>query len=350
MLAFFEKLSQKAGLPPGTPVYVGERKAEEVKITVIDYDEENFEAREVQAEECEAFREKATITWINVSGLHEVEPIEGLGRKFGIHPLVIEDIVNTEQRPKTEVFDDYIFAVVKMNMFNDGLDSEQVSMILGERYVITFQEKERDIFDPVRKRIKDGKGSIRKAGSDYLAYALMDALVDSNFHVVERFSERIEDMEDELVTNPSPETLQTIHSLKTQMITLRKAVWPMREVISGLERSGSRLIKDSTRIYLRDVYDHTIQLIDTVETQRDLLSGMLDIYLSSVSNRLNEVMKVLTIFASIFIPLTFIAGVYGMNFQYMPELRWHWGYFAVLGVMLAVGVLLLSFFKRKRWL
>jgi magnesium transporter len=227
---------------------------------------------------------------------------------------------------------------------------EQVSLILGENFVISFQETEGDIFNPIRERVRNNKGRVRKMGADYLAYVLIDAVVDNYFLILEALGEQIESMEEELVANPTPETLQTIHNLKREMIFLRKSVWPLRELISGLERGESALIRESTGIYLRDVYDHTIQVIDTVETFRDMLSGMLDIYLSSVSNRMNEVMKVLTIIATIFIPLTFLAGIYGMNFEFMPELRWHWSYPLVWCVMIVIGVAMIFYFKRKKWL
>lgn len=223
-------------------------------------------------------------------------------------------------------------------------------MILGSDFVISFQEREGDVFNPIRERIRSGKGRIRKMGADYLAYALVDAIVDNYFIILEKLGEKIEDIEEELVTDPSPETLQAIHNLKREMIFLRKSVWPLREVVSGMERGESALLKETTGVYLRDVYDHTIQVIDTIETFRDMLSGMLDIYLSSVSNRMNEVMKVLTIIATIFIPLTFIAGIYGMNFQYIPELGWRWGYFAVLFVMVIIGIGMVTHFRKKKWL
>jgi magnesium transporter len=230
------------------------------------------------------------------------------------------------------------------------IEAEQVSLILGPNFIISFQEREGDVFDPVRDRIRKNKGRIRKAGPDYLAYALMDAVVDNYFLILENISEKIEDTEQQLATSPSPETLQHIRELKNEMIFLRKSIWPLRELISGLGRAESSLIQESTGVYLRDVYDHTIQIIDTVESYRDMISGMVDIYLSSISNKMNEVMKVLTIFASIFIPLTFIAGIYGMNFEFMPELGWRWGYFTLLGFMAIVGISLVFYFKRKKWL
>ena len=347
-------LHKKVGLPPGTLVHVGEKRIERTRITVIDYDQKDLEEREVKnIEECFPYKDKPTVTWINIDGLHEVDVIEKIGNHFGIHPLVLEDILHTGQRPKSEDLGDYIFTVLKMLYYDDeeeGIIGEQISVILGPGYVISFQEREGDILNPIRERIRNNKGRIRKAGADYLAYALLDAIVDHYFVILENLGEKIESLEEELVTHPTPETLPMIHKLKRIMITLRRSVWPLREVINGLERGESSLIKKSTGIYLRDVYDHTIQVIETIETYRDMVSGMLDIYLSSVSNRMNEVMKVLTIMATIFIPLTFIAGIYGMNFKYMPELEWSMGYPLSLIVMLIVAVLLVVYFRRKKWL
>ncbi|MBI4844160.1 MAG: magnesium/cobalt transporter CorA [Nitrospirae bacterium] len=351
--------SKKSGLVPGTPVFVGEKKTEEIKITVIDYDAENFGIREVaKAHDCLPYKDKPAVTWINVDGLHDVAAVEEICGHYGIHPLVIEDILNTEQRPKLDLYDDYLYIVLKMLTYNPAakeLKVEQASIILGSNYVITFQEDIGDVFDSIRDRIKFNKGRIRKAGADYLAYSLMDAVVDNYFKVLENIGEEIEMIEDELVANPKPETLKKIHSLKREMIFLRKSVWPLREIIGSLEREETALIEKSTSIYLRDLYDHTIQVIDSVETYRDMISGMLDVYLSSISNRMNEVMKVLTIFAAIFIPLTFIAGVYGMNFNTgrspfnMPELDWYFGYPFALGLMATVAITMLFFFKRKKW-
>lgn len=236
------------------------------------------------------------------------------------------------------------------NENNNEVDVEQISLILGENFVISFQERPGDVFDPIRDRIRNAKGRIRKMGVDYLVYALIDAVVDNYFSIMEKFTEKIESLEEELINDPTPNTSRTIHNLKREMIFLRKSVWPLREVVNVLERGDLRFIKKSTRVFLRDLYDHTIQVIDTIETLRDMVSGMLDIYLSSISNRMNEVMKVLTIIATIFIPLTFIAGIYGMNFRYMPELQWQWGYFTVWIIMGAVAISMLFYFKRKRWL
>jgi len=355
MAKLIKKRSKKAGLPPGTLVHIGEKKVGEPKITIIDYDEANFQEREVKTvEECFSFREKPTVTWINVEGVHQVEVVEKLGNCFGLHALVLEDILNTDQRPKMEVYGDYIYIVLKMlygGDVNHPMETEQVSLILGLNFAISFQEgKEGDVFDPVRERIRSGKGLIRKMGSDYLAYSLIDMIVDSYFLILERLGEKIELLEEELMKDPTHKTLQEIREFKNEMIFVRRVVWPLREVISGLERKESPLVKETTEIYLRDVYDHTVQVMDAIEVYREMLSGMLDIYLSSVSNRLNSVMKVLTIIATIFMPLTFIAGIYGMNFKYMPELEWRLGYLVVWLVFVIVGVSMLIYFKKKKWL
>jgi magnesium transporter len=335
-------------------VYIGKKKVDKIKITIINYDEEQFQEKEVGTiDEVFPFSDKSTATWINLDGIHQVDNIEKIGKHFKIHPLVLEDIVNTGQRPKMEDFSNYLFMVLKMLRYDEEENetkTEQVSLILSSNYVISFQESEGDVFDPIRERIRTDRGRIRKMGVDYLAYSLIDAIVDNYFMVLEKIGEKIEDIEDELVKNPTPEVLHTIHRLKRELIFLRKSVWPLREVISRLERWESPLIDKSIDIYLRDVYDHTIQVIDALETFRDMLSGMLDIYLSSVSNRMNEVMKVLTIIATIFIPLTLVAGIYGMNFKYMPELDWFWGYPMVYTVMLAVSAVMLIYFRRKKWL
>jgi len=355
MPRFIKKVSKTIGLTPGALVHVGKKKIEKVRIRLIDYDEAQLQEKEPKTiEECFPFKDLPTVTWVNIDGLHDVKVMEKVGKHFGLHALVLEDILNTEQRPKIEDFDDHIFVVLKMLYYDetDGeIRAEQISVILGSNFVLSFQERVGDIFNPLRERIRGAKGRVRKMGPDYLAYNLLDAIVDNYFVVLEKLGEQIEGMEEELVSNPTPDTLQRIHNLKREMIFLRKSVWPLREVVSRLERGESELIKDSTGIYLRDVYDHTIQVIDTIETYRDMLSGMLDIYLSSISNRMNQVMKVLTIIATIFIPLTFVAGIYGMNFEYMPELKWHWFYpKAFWLVMLGVAALMLVYFRRKKWL
>jgi magnesium transporter len=327
---------------------------EAVRITIIDYDENTLQERQVdRVEECFQFKTTTTVTWINIDGLHDVKIIEGIGTHFDLHPLTLEDILHTGQRPKFEDLESYLFIVLMMLRFDDEnqmVISEQVSLILGSNVVISFQENIGDVFEQIRDRIRNAKGRIRKMEADYLMYALLDAVVDGYFGILEKLGEKIEALEEELVGDPSDRTLQQIHRLKREMVFLRKSVWPLRELINGLDRSESDLIADSTGVYLRDVYDHTIQVIDTVESFRDMVSGMLDIYLSSISNRMNAVMKVLTIIATIFIPLTFVAGIYGMNFEHMPELKWRYGYAAVWLVMLVVAGLMVLYFKRKKWL
>ena len=337
------------------PVSIDKREPTPVTLTFIHY-ENNAPIKEHQAtafNEDMVFVNTPGVTWLDIDGVHQNEILEAIGAQANLHPLVIEDIHNTYQRPKVEDYEDYLYIVLKMISWDEDskeILGEQVSLLLGNNFVVSFKEDPGDIFDPVRKRLREGKGRLRKMGADYLAYALLDQVVDHYFFVLENLGEQIEDLEEELITNPDASTLQTIHHLKRELIFLRKSVWPLREAISSLERGESPLFKPETLVYLRDVYDHAIQVIDTIETFRDMVSGMLDIYLSSISNRMNEVMKVLTIIATIFIPLTFIAGVYGMNFTNMPELQWPWGYFMVWGVMIVIFIGMLIFFKRKKWL
>ncbi|MBN2183862.1 MAG: magnesium/cobalt transporter CorA [Candidatus Krumholzibacteriota bacterium] len=354
MAASHKRISRTAGNIPGELVHIGEIKIDKANISVLDYDENNFQEKEItDIKDTFPFKETPTVTWVNINGLHELKIIEEIGNYFEMHPLTLEDIVNTGQRPKYEDFDKYLFIVLKMVMFDEAkkaIVSEQVSLIVGSNFVISFQERKGDVFEPIRERIRNSKGRIRKMGSDYLAYSLLDAVVDHYFFVLEKMGDVIEDLEEELVTNPKPQILQAIHNLKRDSISLRKAIWPLREVVNSLERGESKFIKKHTVIFLRDLYDHAIQAIDTIETYRDMISGILDIYMSSVSNRMNEIMKVLTIFAAIFIPLTFMAGIYGMNFEFMPELKWKWGYFTLMGLMAIVGFGLLGHFRRKKWL
>ena len=354
MFGILKKGTKKVGLPPGTLVHIGEKKTEKIRIRLMDYDEHNLEEREIERiEDCFAFKESPSITWINIDGLHDTSIIERIGERFDIHPLVLEDILHTDQRPKVEDFENYLFIILKMLFTNEGssmINTEQFSLILRSNLVITFQEREGDVFDPIRERLRKGKGRIRRMGSDYLAYALMDAIVDNYFIVLEMLGEQIESLEAELMKDPDQNTMRTIHNLKRELIMLRRSVWPLREVINRLERDETYLIQEKTTVFLRDVYDHTIHIIDSIETFRDMVSGMLDLYLSIISNRMNEVMKLLTLIATIFIPLTFIAGIYGMNFKHMPELDWNWGYPAVLVLMLVIGIIMVLWFKRKRFL
>jgi len=354
MPRFFKRQLKKAGASPGTLVHIGDQKVDETRITLIDYDEAHLQERVLDGiEEAFPLKDLPTVTWINIDGLHEIDIIEKVGQHFNIHPLVLEDIINTGQRPKTEEFEDVIFVVLKMLHYNaksEKIESEQFSLVLGPNFLISFQEIQGDIFKTVRERIRKPKTRIRKAGCDYLAYALIDAIVDHYFVILEALGDKMEDLEAELLDDPTRNTVEIIHEMKQEMIYMRKHIWPIREIINGLVKSESSLIQEQMHVYFRDVYDHTIQVIDTIESYRDILAGMLDIYLSTVSNRMNEVMKVLTIIATIFIPITFIAGVYGMNFKFMPELEWRGGYFMVWGIVIVVVGIMIGFFKKKQWL
>lgn len=344
----------RAGVSPGTVEYAGEVKLAEPRLSVICYREGSLKERAVPSvEEALALRESGAVTWINLDGLHDTGIVRQLGEAFGIHPLVLEDIVTTTQRPKFEDHGDHLVFILRMLTFEsekNEVRSEQISLILASECLITFQENIGDCFDPVRARIRTGKGRLFSLGADYLAYALTDAIVDNYFIVLEQIGTRIEVLEDVLIETPEPHHLQDVHELKREMILLRKAVWPLRDVISSLERSDSALINDRINIYLRDLYDHSVQIIDAVESFRDLLSSLQDLYLSSASNRMNQVMKLLTIIATVFIPLTFLAGVYGMNFDFLPELHWRYGYAGFWFACCAIAVGLLIFFRRRRWL
>ncbi len=344
-----------------------EKPLEKPKITVIDYDEQHYHEAEVRdVEECFRFRNQPSVTWINIDGLHQMDVLEKLGSCYGIHPLVLEDIL-TDQRPKIEDYDDYIFIVLKMLYYDENkdnkideqdeydlgdtnLDMDQVSMILGPNFIISFKEKEVDVFNPLRDRLRTAKGKIRRQGADYLAYSMIDSIVDHYFLIMEKLGDRFEDLEDVVVSDPQPGVLPTIYNLKRDMLFLRKSVWPLREAISKMQRTDSPLVSEAIKIYLRDVYDHTIQVIENIETFRDMSASLLETYLSSLSNKLNEVIKLLTIISTIFIPLTFLAGVYGMNFRFMPELESPWGYPAILILMLLVVAVMLGYFRRKEWI
>jgi magnesium transporter len=352
--------SRKAGLAPGTLVHVGKRKLGAVKISRIDYTEDWLTERSaLSAADALVTKRRPKVRWINVDGLQQVDVLEKLGSYFKIHPLVLEDILHTGQRPKMENYDSTLFLVVRMLRYNEReriVEDEQVSIVLGSNFVLSFQEGiEGDVFDPIRERIRRKKGLIRSQGADYLAYSLLDGVIDQYFAIVERLGERVEDLEHELLENPTRATLQEMYRLKRELLLVRKSVWPLREVVHQLDRGDCPLFGKSIRLYLRDLHDHALSVLDALENERELLSGMIDIYLSSVSYRLNEVMKVLTIIATIFIPLTFIVGVYGMNFDMstspwnMPELRWYWGYPAILAVMTMMGIGMLVYFKRKKW-
>jgi magnesium transporter len=349
------KRSRKSGLPPGTPVHIGERKTGEPRVSLMHYDGEQMVEEEVtDVTACRTWRERSGVTWINVEGVHQIELLEQLGKCFDLHPLVLEDIANTGQRPKVEDYGGYLYIVLRMlspHVVTQEVVGEQVSLVLGPNFVIAFQEGiAGDLFNPIRERLRTAKGRVRREGADYLVYSLMDAIVDGYFVLLENLNERIEALDERMQTNRAGEVARAIHLLKREMIWLRKAVWPLREAINSLQRAESPLIRSSTGVYLKDVYDHTIEVIDTVETYRDVLSGMLENNLSLLTTRLNEVMKVLTVISTIFIPLTFIVGVYGMNFRYMPELEWRWGYPLVMLGMTIIGVALYFYFRRKKWI
>ncbi len=347
------KRSTKSGLPPGSLIHIGEDTTIASRITIINYTSSEITENIIsRIEECEVYLDQPSTIWINVDGLRDTEIIGKLGSYFGLHPLIQEDILNTEQRPKAEDYGDYIYIVLRMLAYdetNRGIKSEQVSLVLGKNFILSFQESSSTTWNSVRERIRNNKGCIRKAGTDYLAYSLMDTIVDHYFAIMENIGEYVEDIEEELISSPSKETLKNVRSLKREMITLRKSIWPLRDVVRMLQDISNPLVTPATKIYLRDIYDHAIQVIDSIESTRDIISGMLDIYFSSVSNRLNEIVKVLTILSAIFIPLTFIAGVYGMNFERMPELTQSYGYPMVLALMAAIAVGLIIYFKRKKW-
>ncbi|MGY5149296.1 MAG: magnesium/cobalt transporter CorA [Candidatus Nitrosopumilus sp. bin_68KS] len=347
-------LSDTIGQSPGALIHVGEQKVENVRIDMMEYDEKTInEKTDVNIQDCLESKDKPNVSWVNVIGIHDPKIIEAFGNSFEIHPLHQSNIMNTELRPSIEVADNYIMIMLKMPHYineTGKLQLEQISIVIAKDHVITFQEIEADFFDQIRKRLRNKTGTIRTQKSDYLAYAIIDAIIDSYFLVIEKIGDITEELEEELMKNPTADTMQTIQTLKRRMIALRKSIWPAREIIDFLGRDSTILISDNTRTYLRDVYNHVIQVIDTIEGLRDVIGGMLDTYLSSVSNRMNEVMKTLTIIAAIFIPITFIAGIYGTNFVYVPELQWEYSYFAMLTAMGIITGFMLLWFKRKKWL
>lgn len=356
---FFKMASPKAGMPPGSPVFLGQKSVQSPCLSLIDYNQESYSHEQgVSPQTLRPFAETATCSWVDLDRVHDVSLVQEVAGQFGLHALTVEDMVNPRQRIKVEEYDDYLFLVIRVPEYdrpNHQLHLSQVSLILTRHALLSFQEKPSTCFEPVRRRIKGGVGRIRSKGLDYLAYALLDAAVDSFFVALEQVGEDLAELDEELLHNPQPITMQRIHHLKREMVMLRKAVWPLREMVASLQHDELSFIKDGVDFYLRDLYDHTIQVMETVETYRDIISGMLDMYLSTISQRTNEVMKILTIFAAIFIPLTFIAGVYGMNFNpekspyNMPELNWLYGYPMALALMAAVALGMIIFFKRNKW-
>ena len=345
---------KRPGSAPGTLVHTGEKKMERVRIRVLDYDADVL--REDEFEDLRDLwpgRDSESVTWINIDGLHDVDLVRDVGEHFGLHPLVVEDIVHVGQRPKEEEYDGYLYLVLPMLGWDEATGSvldEQLSVILGPTWVLTFQERVGDSFEPVRERLRAAKGRIRARGPDYLAYALIDAVVDRYYGVLEAVGGLTEVLELEVLDHPTAESMNKLHHLKRELVALRRSVWPVRDVMNGLIRSDTPLLADETKVFVRDVYDHSVQVVESVEALRDVASGAVDLYLSNVSHRTNEVMKVLTIMASIFIPLTFMAGIYGMNFEYMPELAVPWAYPALWAAMIAVAAGLIYFFRRKGWL
>jgi magnesium transporter len=347
-------VSKKSGLAPGTLVHVGEVHEHPHSIIVTNYNQASLEQRTIDSiKELLPYKITDSVTWVMVEGLKEVAIIDAIGQYFDIHPLVLEDILNTHQRTKFEEYPDYLYFVLKVVSLGKGsfnIEYEQISILVLKSFVFTFMEKPDGLFKPILNRLANEDSHLRNAGSDYLAYMIMDAVVDEYFTLQDAFDEQIELIEDELLIQPSVDTLMTIQKIRRELIFLRKTVSPLRELLAAIRRSESPLFDERTKRYFADIYDHSIRIIEAVESYRELISGMLDIYLSSVSNKMNETMKFLTVFASIFIPLTFIAGVYGMNFEYMPELRWKWSYPTLWAVFIGTAVSLLIYFKKKKWL
>lgn len=349
-----KKLSSKVGLPPGTLIHVGKKWSDQIKISVLDFDKENFsEIKNINVEDCFSYKNSNTESWINIDGLHNIETISKIGDFYELHPLLMEDVLNTHHRPKVEQFDNCLFITLKMNgisLNKKTIISEQVSFILGNKWLISFQEKEGDIFEDIRNRMRNKVGNIRLYGTDYLLYRLIDTIVDNYFYVTEYFNDVIEKLEEKVLISTSKETLREIQHLKKMLLNFRKSINPLREAIIILQKDNTLFIEERTTRYLRDVYEHIIQVNDSIDTLRDMLGGIMDLYLSSESNKMNQIMKVLTIIATIFIPLTFVAGIYGMNFENMPELKWEYGYLGVWILMIIVIFLMLFFFRKKRWL
>ena len=351
----FRPRRKKPGLPPGTLVYTGEPKPQSTtRALLIDYDEQNVVERELAAaEECLPFKNADTVTWIDVDSMSDSKLLENFGRVMGFHALMLEDILNTDQRPKFEDYGSYIYVVVKMLDYNEArgeIDIEQLSLVVGPNYVMAFQERPGDFFDPLRERIRKSLGRIRKLKADYLAYAILDIIVDHYFVVLEKLGEKIEKLEDVVGGNPGQETARQIHALRREMIFVRRSTWPMREVVTGLQRSESELVRESTSVYLRDLQDHVMQVTDAVDSFRDLLNGMLDSYYATITNRTNAVLKVLALFSAIFMPLTFITGIFGMNFVHFPELEWRYGFEGSIILMGVVILIMFAFFRWKKWL
>lgn len=344
---------KKIGLAPGTLVYMGKKHHIPLNVDIIYYDSENYERQTTASiDDCIPCKTKTGITWVNVNGLSDLESIQKIGNFYQLHPLLLEDLVNTGQRPKLDEYENCVFVVIKMLTYPEegDINTEHLSFVLGDNYVLSFQENEGDIFDSIRDRIESKKGRVRNSGADYLLMILMDAIIDHYFLVIETLGEKVEELENSLIENPSEELVFEIQHLKKEALSIRRAIFPLREVVNRVEKLELKFIQKETLHYFRDLYDHTIQIIESIELYRDMLFGLTDLYMSGLSNKMNSVMKVLTIISTIFIPLTFIVGVYGMNFQNMPELTFHNGYYVVLGVMFLIFVMMLFYFKKRKWL
>jgi len=355
MTSSLQKPSQKSGMRPGSLVHVGKAPSTAVRLTVVDYNRENLEEAEFETvEEILKYRGRDTVTWVIVEGLTNIDLVESIGRNFDIHDLVLEDILNTHQRAKFEEFDDHLFIVLKCLLPGEdrySLNYEQISLLVLRDFVFVFKENADDLFAPLRQRIITSRGRFRGLGSDYLTYSILDTIIDQNFVALDALDETVNGLEDDLlVREPTREALYKIQRLKKLITGMRRHVSPVRELMASMLRSESELIDERTHIYLRDVSDHITRVIESIELNRDTLTGLLDIYLSSINNKMNQIMKVLTVFASIFIPLTFLAGIYGMNFEYMPELGWKWGYPLLWVVFITLPVVLIIFFRKKKWL
>jgi magnesium transporter len=349
-----QRVKSKLGMAPGSLVFTGTQKMTDVKISVMQYNSESFAEFPITSipELQTAIENFQGVSWINIDGLHNIGVIEEVSALAKLHKLTIEDILNISQRPKVDEYENYLYVVVKMFLpkENGSIDEEQLSFVLTDNMLFTYQEKEGDVLNHVRTRLRENKGMARKRGSDYLLYILIDSVVDYYFLMLDKMGERLELLESGLLKNPTEGILNELHSIRSEILNLRRSIYPLREVVSRLGKMELHPINPQTKIFINDLYDHSIQVIEDIEVMRETVTGMLELYMNSISNRMNNVMKVLTIIATIFIPLTFIAGIYGMNFKYMPELEWHWGYFAILAFMFLIAVGMLIYFRRKKWL
>lgn len=349
----YKSKSHKIGLPPGSLVYLGKQEELSSQVSLFDYDEYSLvEKSGLTVDELSQIKKNGRVHWVNLDGVNDVETLSEIGKLYNLHSLTLEDVLNTDQRPKLDDQDSYLYLVVKMLEYDEKsgiVRHEQLSLILGDHFVLSMQERPGDTFDAIRNRLRQSKGKTRKQGADFLFYALLDTIVDSYYLILEKLGERAEAIEETLLLNPNEDCLRELYHLKKEILTVKKSIWPLREVIWSLLQDDYDLIKEETKIFLRDIYDHVIQIMESVESYRDMLGNILDLYQNMVSNRMNSVMKILTMISTIFIPLTFIAGVYGMNFQYMPELEWRYGYFGVMGLMAVMSIGMVLFFKQKKW-